>query len=53
MSKRKTLKSIIAAATASVMLFSVNAFASTEKKTVTAVYNNIKIAVTFYKFSSA
>ena len=45
MFNKKTLKSIFAAFTASVMLFSTTAFAAKEKKTVTAVYNEIKIAV--------
>lgn len=45
MINKKTLKSIVAALTASVMLFSATAFAAKEKKTVTAVYNDIKIAV--------
>ena len=45
MFNKKTLKSITAALTASVMLFSATAFAAKDKKTVTAVYNDIKIAV--------
>ncbi len=45
MFRKKSVKSIIAAFTASVLLFTTTAFASKEKKTVIAVYNDIKIVV--------
>lgn len=45
MFNKKVIKSIFAACTASIMLFSATAFASKGEITVTAVYNNIKIAV--------
>lgn len=49
MFNKKTVKSVASALMASVMLFSTTALASKDKKTVTAVYNDIKIAVDGYR----